>query len=211
MKPILSLLMMFICAASATGQMLVFEFSGSISSFMNPQNVPSSIYTGQPITGWFSYDNSVDGVIDTSLGTTNRYNYDQVASVQVYIGDILISHLNKSVEIDVDNGQYNIRSDRNEDHFIYRFKTIVPEFGTDVISGDFYFFDYTATIFDSFALPTSFDLSAFDITEFHFSRNIQWFSVSCQIDEIILIPEPITILFFGIGGLMLHTKRQFYI
>jgi hypothetical protein len=207
MKPILSLLMMFICAASATGQMLVFEFSGSVSSFINPKNVPGSIYTGQPVTGWFSYDNSVDGAIDTSLGTTNRYNYGQVASVQVYIGDILISHLNKSVEIDVDNDQYNIRSDRNEDHFIYRFKTIVPEFGTDVISGDFYFFDYAATVFDSFALPTSFDLAAFDITEFHFSRNIQQFSVSCQIDDIILIPEPATMMFLAFGGLLLQKRR----
>ena len=204
------LLLVIVCAAftiPAAAQKLTFEFTASVSEiYTGLSTTVPDVSLGQSVTGWFSYDDSVTGVIDTSLGVSNRYNYDQIASIQVNVGDILISHLYQPVEIDVDNNQYDLREERNEDHFLYRFDTSVPQWGD--LYCDVRFLDATALAFDSFALPSSFDLTEFDIAEFYFSRSITQLTVQCQIEEITFVPEPATLSLLAGGGLALLRRKK---
>lgn len=206
MKKIFVLLTILIFATNCVSEILTFEFTGSVSSIDKGygSTVPD-VSIGQPVIGTFSYDTSVPGVIDPLVN--DRYNYDQTGSLEVSVGDIVISHINEPVEIDVDNDAYNIREERYEDHFYYRLTTTVAEFGPDDINCDVRFLDnLNATAFDSFELPTSFDLSDFDIAEFYFHRSIEWFTVHCQIDQISLVPEPVSIVLFSLGGLLLRKR-----
>lgn len=207
MKIKLLLFAVLLCTTSAFSQLLTFEFSGSVSEISigeETENVPD-VAVGQSFTGWFSYDNSVDGV-ENPHDISNSYGYDQITSAHVNVGDILISYNSQPVEIYVDNDQYNSREDRNEDHFYYNFYTQIPEFGSNYVHSHISFIDTTALAFDGFDLPTSFDLTAFDIAQLYIVQS-PGFGITAQIDEITLIPEPCTLAMLALGGVLIRRRR----
>ena len=203
MRTMVLFFMVVFCATSAFSQLVTFEFSASVSSFSADETgVVPDISVGESFTGWFSYDNSVDGV---PYDTTTQYT--QTSSSEISIGDILISHMNQSVEIGVTNDYYNSREDRVEDQLSYRFWTLVPELGQDEIFCSVSFFDYTALAFDSFELPTSLDMTEFDNATIFLYRSTPSFSIHGQIDSITLVPEPATLAMLALGGLLIRRRR----
>ena len=192
-----------LCTASAFSQLVTFEFSGSVSEiFTDGEGIIPDISVGESFSGQFSYDDSAEG---TPYGSSIQYN--QTASAQISIGEIFISYNSQPVEIYVDNDLYAIREDRNEDHFKYQFNTLISEFESDNIYCRIGFSDYTASAFDSFDLPVSFNLTEFDIAKLTIFRDTPRYKVTAQIDEITLVPEPCTLAMLALGGVLIRKRR----
>ena len=176
-----------------------FEFSGFIDNISsNENNALGNVYLNQPFDGWFSYSSVADQY--PSSDTTGHYHQD--ASISVTLGTQTLSYIDAYVYIRV----YDNYS--NEDEF---------SFAVDASQGDFAFNGYgirlsdsTATVFNSDALPMSFDLAQFDsprlIIRGSKLPNSDWFDVEGEITS--LVPEPATIFLLGLGGIALLTKRS---
>jgi hypothetical protein len=65
-------------------------------------------------------------------------------------------------------------------------------------------------LFNSFALPTSFDLSRFDPHVFNIYMGTEDKPVHFygMVDTTALVPEPATLLLMGLGVFLLHRRRD---
>jgi hypothetical protein len=176
-----------------------FEFSGYIDDISaNENNALGNVYINQPFEGWFTYSSVPDQSPNPAYG-----RYHQNASISVTLGTQTITYFDDFVYIRVYDNY------RGEDEF---------SFAVDNRQGDFEFTGYgvhlsdsTGVVFNSDALPMSFDLTHFDSArlELHGHKYPvwDWFDVSGEITSLILIPEPATLLLLGFGAVLLRKRR----
>jgi hypothetical protein len=208
-KFILGLCIFLVCFSNVRAQVYTFEFSGHIySSGGQYSNIPQALRNieGQNFSGWFQYDDSISPVIENAGTVYERYHYDQIASIEVNLDHLSTSHINSPVSISVDNNRYEPRSRMYYDYFSYSFISVLPDYGS--AEYQMYFRDTTGTAFNSFALPTSFDLSDFQADVFNIymgtvNNPIHFYGL---VDTIALVPEPASLLLFSLGGLLIRRK-----
>jgi len=209
MKKIILFFSLFLFASNVMAQIYTFEFTGHVYSAggalaWRPE--PLRDIVGQNFTGRFRYDDAVVPIIENPDTIYTRYYYNQNTSVEISLDELSITYLNKPVEIIVDNNHYEPRPRQYYDFFSYSFTTNISDFGP--AKYQIYFLDTTGTVFNSFALPTSFNVSDFETNVFNIYMGTDEHPIHFygQIINVELIPEPTALVFLTLGTLLLRRK-----
>lgn len=188
---------------SAAGQVLTFSYEGIIDTINDNENdaIPG-LHLGQEFHGWFQYE-----IVPDQDSSIYHGEYNQDTSIAVTLDDLTISYLDDFVYVRVynigagspSNDAFSFAVDGGEVDYNFTYFGIELEDSTD-------------TVFDSDALPISFDLTQFDSTRFKLHGyklpNWDWFSAEGQLTSLVQIPEPGTILLLGFGAVMLGKRKR---
>lgn len=175
------------------------EFSGYIDTITsNPGNVLGSLVLGQAFSGLLSYSD----VPDQNPGDDTYGIYHQDASISVDLGTQTLSYIDDFVYIRTINDtsdEFSFAVDGGEVDFNFTY------FGISLV-------DSTGSVYDDASLPMEFDLLDFDSRRLRIYGytlpNFHWFEVDGEITHIAVVPEPCTVLFFGLGGFLLRGRKR---
>jgi len=178
-----------------------FEFEGYVD-VLEENTDDGMFYMGQQFQGSFSYCL----IPDLDLGAVSYSGaYHQNASLSVMLDTANINYSDSWVFIRVYNGFPN-----GEDSFSFGVDAQYEEYNFTKFGIELT--DSTGAVFNSDALPTSLDLSAFDSVRFCFAgyKNgfSDWFHAEAQITKLTLIPEPCSVVLLGLGSIALLRRRR---
>ncbi len=188
-------LFILIASISSTVVAVTIEFTGYIDEITHN---PGNLVLDQVFSGTLSYSNVPDQVPE--FDTYGRY--DQNTSITVDFSTETISYLNGQIEVSVTNDieddfWFAVQNGANQD---YNFNTFGLSLG-----------DSTASVYNSDTLPMDFDLGDFDFTKLllygYTLDGNEPISVTGQITQFTVVPEPATIMLLSLGGIMFRRKR----
>lgn len=184
---------------NAHGSLHSFSFSGQVKSVIqNDNNTLGTINFGDYFSGTFSYSDVPDSEPDDGWGS-----YSQHAIVNLSLGSLNLEHEGRA-EIGV------IDKAAGWDGFQFIVGETIDDldmawFGLELT-------DSTRAVFNDDSLPTTFDLSDFDIRTFHLDgrreSTREYFSIEMQLQNISPIPEPSTVSLFGLATAFIWTIRK---
>ena len=210
---IVSIMAVCFCALSvppAKAAIVTIEIEAEIDSVSDPYNFfDSNIKVGDIIKGTYSYDTSTPD--SSSSVTVGRYEYSppNTHGISLSIGSFGFETDMSSVDFRIDIFNDSISGSLTDAYGLISYSNLPLVGGINVDSIWWWLEDYSATALTSDVLS----IKAPDIDDWQFNRLMihgpdRGMSFSIEGYVISAVPEPGTLLLFGLGFLLLRKRTQ---
>ena len=214
---IILMMLLFLMPVLCQAELIQIGFSGIVDSVTDPYNLlENGVQTGNSISGSYIYDSETpDSEPSVYVGlyqhTTSPYGISLTIGTLTFQTDPANVNFVISTSNNYDGATLDVYGTASYNNLELDNGTIVDEFGLR-------FDDYSGAALSSDALPlTPLNLlqwedngfgiygSGYPIPPIEGDKSVP-FSIIGHVDSVWLIPEPTTLLLFGLGGLFLRRR-----
>jgi hypothetical protein len=190
----------------AQAELITIAITGVVDGFGDNGNyLEGKVHVGDAITGTYTYESTIpdsDPYDDPAVGFYCNYGSPCGVSLTVDGFNFKTDPANTKFLIEIDNNNSGI-----DGYLIRSYNNLAISNGSPVETISWELQDNTCTAFSSDALPTTAPiLSQWQTNSLWFGMS-RYYGIGAHVTSATLIPEPATILLFGLGILSLRKRK----
>ncbi|MCJ7777770.1 MAG: PEP-CTERM sorting domain-containing protein [Sedimentisphaerales bacterium] len=199
------------CLNQAQAVPITIEITGEVTNFSDGTGLLNTIHVGSIFSGSYTYDTSTPDT-NPALDLGDYFHYNTPCGIDLTVGGFVFKTDPNNIKLLVEvSNNYSYQ----DNYLVRSYNNLFLYNGVDVDHISWQLDDYSGTALSSTALPTTAPvLSDWDYNNLIISGGIggtppcyeKTFAISAEVTSVVLIPEPMSLFLFGLGGLLIRKR-----